>query len=187
MSGHMYSHKQLLQGDDSTGVVLGAETPGNGTPMNVAGLSKLGIQVVFSALASTSVSPSSSASISPSGSASPSASASISPSGSASISPSASLSPSKSASISPSSSVSPSSSPSAVSGASGTVDFEASIDGTTWDALPAVPIRGGTAVLNTTGPGIWIASVAGLSLVRCRLADLVNGSVTVYGLGTTAH
>jgi hypothetical protein len=33
---------------------------------------------------------------------------------------------------------------------------------------------------------MWIVSVAGLALVRCRLAGVVTGAVTVTGLGTTA-
>lgn len=164
-----------------------AESAGAGTPMNVAGLARLGLQVSYAALASTSLSPSSSSSISPSGSASPSASTSASPSASQSKSPSTSASPSASVSNSPSASVSPSASPSApVSGASGTVDFEATVDGLTWYALPCTPIAGGTAVVNTTAPGLWLVTVAGLSLVRCKLTDSVTGAVTVTGLGTVA-
>jgi hypothetical protein len=66
------------------------------------------------------------------------------------------------------------------------VNFEASIDGASWFALPCTPLIGGTAVVNTTAAGIWIVSVAGLALVRARLVGVVTGAVTVTGLGTTA-
>jgi hypothetical protein len=157
-----------------------AEAAGNGEALNVAGLARLGIQVSYAVLASFSASPSGSASISPSGSASPSASASISPSASASISPSGSASPS--------SSVSPSSSASAApSGASGVVLFEATLNGTEWYPLPATPLAGGSAATFTSStPGMWIAVVSGLSLVRCRIQGVVQGAITVTGLGTEA-
>ena len=166
---------------DSDGNVTGpAEVAGNGKELNVAGLSRLGLQVSYAALASFSASPSGSASISPSASASPSSSASISPSGSASISPSASASPSAS--------VSPSSSPSAApSGASGVVLFEATLNGSEWYPLPCVPIAGGSAATFTSSaPGVWIATVSGLSLVRARIQGTVQGAITAMGLGTAA-
>jgi hypothetical protein len=175
-----YAIRHVFQGDDSSGVLIGAETAGNGTPLNVAGLSRLGIQVSYTAYSSASLSPSSSASISPSGSASPSASASISPSASASISPSASASPSAS--------VSPSSSPSAAPAlTAGVVLFEATLNGTEWYPLPCTPIAGGSAATFTSStPGMWIATVSGLSLVRARIQGNVQGAVSVIGLGTAA-
>src|SRR3990170_821701 len=124
-----------------------AETTGNGTVLNVAGLSRLGIQVAYAALGSASAS--------------------------ASASPSASLSPSTSPSAPP-------------TGAGGTVDFECTIDGSTWYALACTPSIGGTAVINTAAPGLWLVTVAGLSLVRCRITDIVTGSITVSGIGTVA-
>lgn len=64
--------------------------------------------------------------------------------------------------------------------------FEASLNGAEWHGLPVTPIGGGTAVFNTSTPGLFIASVAGLALVRARLTGTVTGGVTVVGLGTTA-
>src|SRR3990167_251454 len=179
-----------------------AETTGNGTVLNVAGLARLGIQVSYAALASASASPSASPSespsaspsLSPSASASASASKSASPSASASATGSPSLSASASASataspsLSQSLSLSPSTSPSAPpTGAGGTVDFECTIDGSTWYALACTPSVGGTAVINTAAPGLWLVTVAGLSLVRCRITDIVTGSITVSGIGTVAR
>ncbi len=169
-----------------------AETTGDGDELNVAGLARLGIQVSYAAMASGSASPSASQSGSPSASASPSASqskspsASASPSASQSGSPSASQSVSPSASASPSGSASPSASPSPASGSSGTVYFECTVDGTNWFYLSATPSNGGTAVMWTDVPGLWLVTVSGLSLVRCRLAGTVTGAITVTGLGTVA-
>lgn len=192
-----------------------AETTGNGNVLDVTGLSRLGIQVSYAAAESASASssasrsaspsgstsPSGSQSNSPSGSASPSGSLSISPSGSASpsssasrsSSPSASLSPSASSSISPSGSTSPSgsaspsASPSAPpSGQSGSVYFEASLNGSEWYSLPMTPVGGGSAVVMTAAPGVFMATVSGLGQVRARLAGTVLGAVTVLGIATPA-
>lgn len=182
-----YSLSHIFQGTEESGVLVGAEASGDGAVLNVNGLARLGIQVSYAALESASASPSSSASISPSASASISPSASVSPSASTSRSPSASASPSGSVSGSPSASVSPSASASAPpSGASGTVYFEASLNGSEWYALPCTPIGGGTAVVNTTAGGLWRADVSGLSLVRCRLGGVVTGAVAVVGRATSA-
>ena len=179
MSGRLFSVLHTFQN--------AGEDPGNGTPLNVAGLARLGIQVSYAALGSASLSPSASQSVSPSASASPSASQSQSPSASQSVSPSGSASPSASVSKSPSGSASPSASPSAApSGAQGVVNFEATVDGTTWYELPCTPAIGGTAVVNASAAGLWLVSVAGLSLVRCRLSEVVTGAITVVGLGTAA-
>src|SRR3990172_2273620 len=176
-----------------------AEAVGNGTPLDVTGLARLGIQVSYAAADSASASPSASESVSvspsasasgsesPSGSKSPSASASPSLSPSASSSPSASqsISPSVSPSVSPSTSVSPSASPSAPpSGQSGDVFFECTVDGLAWYELPVTPIEGGAVVTVTSAPGLWAVVVAGLGQVRCRLGGTVLGAVTVLGVGT---
>jgi hypothetical protein len=172
-----YSIRHLFQGTETDGAIVPAEAAGNGVALNVAGLASLGIQVAMAAYNSPSTSPS--------GSASPSSSASISPSASASISPSGSASPSGSPSISASASASSSASASAAVGAAGTVGFEASIDGTSCYQRPCTPAIGGTAVVNTTAPGLWLVSVAGLAAVRCKLTGTVVGGITVTGLGTT--
>ena len=67
-----------------------------------------------------------------------------------------------------------------------TVDFECSIDGTTWRSWPMTPIGGGSAVVNATAAGVWRASCAGLSLIRARVADFASGSITVELLATEA-
>lgn len=66
------------------------------------------------------------------------------------------------------------------------MNFETSLDAITWFALPCTPIAGGTAVTTVTSPGLFIVSVAGLSLVRARLSGTVTGQVTVLGFGTVA-
>lgn len=49
-----------------------------------------------------------------------------------------------------------------------------------------MPSVGGTAVVNTSIQGLWNVAVAGYALVRCRVAGVTSGTITVTGLGTTA-
>ena len=51
-------------------------------------------------------------------------------------------------------------------------------------ALPIMFLLVGS--FNTAAPGLWLVTVAGLSLVRCRITDIVTGSITVSGIGTVA-
>ena len=66
------------------------------------------------------------------------------------------------------------------------MNFEATVDGTTWYELPCTPMIGGTAVVNTAAAGLWIVRVAGLSQVRCPIVGTPTGAITVTGLGTVA-
>jgi len=60
----------------------------------------------------------------------------------------------------------------------GTVQFEASVDGATFTALNVLPISGTqTAVTSSTAAGIWGAQVGGLSIVRVRVSAYTNGTV----------
>ena len=64
--------------------------------------------------------------------------------------------------------------------------FETSLNGAEWYELPVLPIEGGNAVTMTAAAGMWLVTVSGLGLVRCRLAGTVLGAITVLGIGTVA-
>lgn len=61
----------------------------------------------------------------------------------------------------------------------GTLSFEASIDGLTFSALSAVPTNSTTSVTSTTGNGLWLASAAGLRLIRVRVSAYTSGTAMV--------
>ena len=61
------------------------------------------------------------------------------------------------------------------------------MDGLSWFSLPVTPIGGGMAVTSASAAGLWLVSVAGLGQVRCRLAGIVLGAVTVSGVATVAE
>lgn len=62
----------------------------------------------------------------------------------------------------------------------GTIDFEASIDGTTWEALPVSPIlpSGAASVTSTSANGTWAVAVNGLAAVQI-LGATITGTATV--------
>jgi hypothetical protein len=62
----------------------------------------------------------------------------------------------------------------------GTIDFEASIDGTTWEALPVYPIlpSGAASVTSTTANGTWAVAVNGLAAVQI-IGATITGTATV--------
>jgi len=68
----------------------------------------------------------------------------------------------------------------------GTLQFEATIDSTTWVALNATPLNSTSAATNTTGNGAWSFS-APLHLVRVRASALSSGSAVVTILVTAAR
>jgi len=41
-----FAIRHPFQGEESSGVIVGAESAGNGTPLNVSGLARLGIHTV---------------------------------------------------------------------------------------------------------------------------------------------
>lgn len=67
-----------------------------------------------------------------------------------------------------------------------TIQFEGTVDGSTWAAVNAYPLDSSTPATSTTGTETWTASVPGLSLFRLRISTLVSGSATVGARNTTA-
>ncbi len=61
----------------------------------------------------------------------------------------------------------------------GTVTFEGSVDGSTFIAL-TVSTFGGTTATTASGGGQWLASCAGLTVVRCRMSAYTSGTVAVF-------
>lgn len=61
----------------------------------------------------------------------------------------------------------------------GTITFEASIDGRTFVALNMVPSNSATPASTTTGSGAWTANVAGFTLVRARWSTTTSGAPEV--------
>ncbi len=68
-----------------------------------------------------------------------------------------------------------------VSGTTGTLtlNFEATIDNSTWFALSATPVAGGSVTSSTSTDGQWIASTSGYYAVRTRVSAFSVGSMTV--------
>ena len=62
---------------------------------------------------------------------------------------------------------------------SGTLNFEATGDGTNYSALNVNPVGGGSAVTTTTSTGTWVINISGLVAVRVRASALASGSATV--------
>lgn len=62
---------------------------------------------------------------------------------------------------------------------SGTVQFEASGDGTNWQSLAVTPSSGGNTATSATGNGIWQANIAGFIGVRVRCSSYSSGTIIV--------
>lgn len=60
---------------------------------------------------------------------------------------------------------------------SGTVTFEATIDGNTWVAFNMVPSNSATAASTATSNGAWSANCAGFDSVRARFSTATSGAV----------
>lgn len=58
----------------------------------------------------------------------------------------------------------------------GTVSFEATVDGRTWVAFNMVPSNSATAASTTTAVGAWSANCAGFSSVRARFSIATSGT-----------
>lgn len=67
----------------------------------------------------------------------------------------------------------------------GTVTFEASIDGVTFVALNMVPSNSATPASTATSTGAWTANVAGYLLVRARFSTATSGTVVVWMQGAS--
>jgi hypothetical protein len=61
---------------------------------------------------------------------------------------------------------------------SGTITFEASIDGTNYGSLSVTPVAGGSAVTSATAAGQWVADCAAYANVRARCSTFTSGSIT---------
>lgn len=59
----------------------------------------------------------------------------------------------------------------------GTVTFEATVEGNTWVAFNMVPSNSATAASTATGTGAWSANCAGYSAVRVRFSTATSGQV----------
>jgi hypothetical protein len=69
----------------------------------------------------------------------------------------------------------------------GTIDFEASVDGTNWNPVNAVVPTTGVSQTSTTTNGNWEIASGGYQLVRVRGNTVATGSATAYlnsGAGT---
>lgn len=60
-----------------------------------------------------------------------------------------------------------------------TVQFEGSVDGSTYVALNATPPNSTTAVTSAAANGVWFATVAGLKFARARVSAYTSGTVVV--------
>lgn len=68
----------------------------------------------------------------------------------------------------------------------GTLAFEATVDGSTWVALTVTPVPTTTAVTTTTGNGVWTYG-GSFRAIRVRATATVTGTATVNLLATWAH
>lgn len=64
---------------------------------------------------------------------------------------------------------------------SATVTWEGSIDGTNWSSIRAMNMGDGVVAATATTAGLYLLSVAGLSLIRARISAFTSGNVTVEG------
>ena len=62
----------------------------------------------------------------------------------------------------------------------GTLQFEQTLDESTWYSLPVFPYNSTTSVTSTTANGYWVASVAGVWKIRVRASAFVSGTASVY-------
>ncbi len=64
----------------------------------------------------------------------------------------------------------------------GTVTFEATVDGTNWVAASVVPV-GATRTLTTTATaaGVWQMNTTGFAYVRVRCSAFTSGTIVVTG------
>ena len=69
---------------------------------------------------------------------------------------------------------------------SGTVTFEATVDGNTWVAFNMVPSNSATAASTATSNGAWSANCAGFDSVRARFSTATSGAVLALLQGSAA-
>lgn len=63
-----------------------------------------------------------------------------------------------------------------------TITWEATIDGTNWIAIQAIPLATGTAATTTTADGLFRVNVTGLVSFRARISAYTSGTITVTGV-----
>lgn len=61
----------------------------------------------------------------------------------------------------------------------GTVTFEASIDGTNFATVSMTPSNSTTVVTTATGNGVWSVQNTGYAIIRVRFSTASSGTVTV--------
>lgn len=62
---------------------------------------------------------------------------------------------------------------------SGTIQFEASVDGITFVSIPGAPAGGGASVTSTTGTGTWTFGIAAFTVFRARASAYASGTATI--------
>lgn len=61
----------------------------------------------------------------------------------------------------------------------GTIEFEATVNGTTFVSMPAIRVSDRTVVSNTTANGVFVIAISGFSTVRARASALASGSAAI--------
>lgn len=64
---------------------------------------------------------------------------------------------------------------------SATVNFEGSIDGSSWFAISALNISTGASATTATAAGVFQLDVSAITALRARISSWASGSVTAYG------
>lgn len=67
----------------------------------------------------------------------------------------------------------------------GTVTFEATIDGNTWVAFNMTPSNSGTDASTSTAAGAWRKDCGGFAAVRARMSSYTSGTAIVTIQGAT--
>lgn len=63
-----------------------------------------------------------------------------------------------------------------------TITFEATIDASTWYAIPFENLNSGAEATTATADGLYRATVIGLAQVRARISSYSAGTITCTGL-----
>lgn len=66
-----------------------------------------------------------------------------------------------------------------------TITFEATTDGTNYDAIQVVNTGDGATATTTTADGQFWVAVGGKENLRCRISGYISGTIDVVGLGVT--
>lgn len=66
---------------------------------------------------------------------------------------------------------------------SGTITFEATVDGANWVAINGMPVASTTPASTATAAGIWYITANGVTAVRARSTTWASGSLTATLVG----